>query len=173
MPPSTRLIGSMLRKQSTAAVLFHHAVAESLGLGPTDLKCFDLLRERGPMIGRELATLTGLTSGAITGIVARLERAGFVHRESHPDDQRKQVLVASPERVADLERVFAPVRDQAAALLAGFDAGQLSTIAEFLSRSAEFTYQHAALLRARKAMSPMPPQPASRRRTRHKERVDG
>lgn len=169
MASSARLIGTMLRKHSTAAVLFHHAVAESLGLGPTDHKCFDLLRERGPMIGRELAALTGLTSGAITGVVARLESAGYVHREAHPEDQRKQVIVASTERVAELERLFAPVRDQATSLLEGFDQAQLATISEFLVRSTEFTYQQAALLRARKAVAPKP----SPKRVRHTSRRAG
>jgi DNA-binding MarR family transcriptional regulator len=162
VPRPAHLIGSLLRQHSTAAVLFHHSVAESLGLGPTDHKCFDLLRDRGPMIGRELAALTGLTSGAITGVVARLERAGYVRREPHPDDQRKQVLVASSERLADLERVFAPVRDQAAAMLDGFDQAQLATIAEFLARSTEFTYQQAALVRARKAVPPKRSAPPKR-----------
>ncbi len=159
-----RIIGVHLRRQSTAAVLFHHAVAESLGIGPTDHKCFDLLRERGPMIGRELADLTGLTSGAITGIAARLEEAGFIRREAHPDDQRKQLLVAAPERVAELESLFAPVRNQSAALLEGFDDHQLAAITEFLVRSTELTYQHAASFRARRALaSPPPAEPHQRK----------
>jgi DNA-binding MarR family transcriptional regulator len=170
---SSRLIGTMLRKQSTAAVLFHHAVAESLGLGPTDHKCFDLLRERGPMIGRELAALTGLTSGAITGVVTRLESAGYVHREEHPEDQRKQLIVASTERVAELERLFAPVRDQAACLLEGFDEAQLATISEFLARSTEFTYQQAALLRARTAVAPKLSPTRVRRTSRRGGRTRG
>src|SRR5487761_577207 len=92
------IVGRVARRHSTAVVLFHHAVAERLGLGPTDNKCLDLLRDRGAMTGSELGAITGLTSGAITGVVARLERAGYVRRESDPHDGRKQILHISQER---------------------------------------------------------------------------
>ena len=82
------IVGRQVRRFSTAAVLLHHAVAEHLGLGPTDHKCLDLLRERGAMTGSALGAITGLTSGAITGVVARLERAGYLRREPDPHDRR-------------------------------------------------------------------------------------
>ena len=148
------ILSRLMRRHSTAAVLFHHAVAERLGLGPTDHKCFDLLRERGAMTGSELAAVTGLTTGAITGVVARLERAGYVRREPDPHDGRKQILTPSPERVRDLQAVFGPMHGDAAALLESFDADQLTAIAEFLDRSTEFIYRRAALLRAQAALSP-------------------
>src|SRR5438445_9132317 len=91
-------VGRLARRHSTASVLFHHAVAESLGLGPTDHKCLDLLRERGAMTGSELAAITGLTSGAITGVVARLEQAGYLRREPDPHDRRKQILYLALKR---------------------------------------------------------------------------
>src|SRR6266513_5943688 len=86
------IVGRLARQHSTAVVLFHHAVAERLGLGPSDHKCLDLLRERGPMAGSDLGAITGLTSGAITGVVARLEQAGYVRREPDPHDGRKKNL---------------------------------------------------------------------------------
>jgi hypothetical protein len=61
------LVGRLMRRHSTGIVLFHQAIAERLGLGPTDHKCLDLLRERGTLTGSGLAAITGLTSGAITG----------------------------------------------------------------------------------------------------------
>src|SRR5713101_5811730 len=92
------IVGLLARRHSTAGVLFHHAVAERLWLGPTDHKCLDLLRERGAMAGSDLGAITGLTSGAITGVVARLERAGYVRRDPDPHDGRKQVLHLALER---------------------------------------------------------------------------
>jgi len=53
------IVGRLARQHSTAVVLFHHAVAERLGLGPTDHKCLDLLRERGAMAGSDLSAITG------------------------------------------------------------------------------------------------------------------
>jgi DNA-binding MarR family transcriptional regulator len=142
------ILGQLVRRHSTAAVLFHHAVAERLGLGPTDHKCLDLLRERGAMTGSELAAVTGLTSGAITGVVARLERAGFLRRKPDPHDGRKQILSPTRERLRDIQNVFDPIREDMAALLEGFDVCQLSAIAEFMTRSAEIAFRHARLLRA-------------------------
>ena len=142
------IAGQLVRRHSTAAVLFHHAVAERLGLGPADHKCLDLLRERGAMTGSELAAITGLTSGAITGVVARLERAGYLRRKPDPHDGRKQILYPARERLRDIQNVLGPIREDVAALLEGFDVRQLTAIAEFLSHSAEIAYRHATLLRA-------------------------
>ena len=146
------ILGWLVRRHSTATVLLHHAVAERLGLGPTDHKCLDLLRERGATTGSALAAITGLTSGAITGVVARLERAGYLRRGPDPYDRRKQILRPVPERMRDLQDIFDPIRDDAAALLEGFDTHQLAAIAEFLARSTDFAYRRAALLRAQTLM---------------------
>lgn len=142
------LLDSLARRYSTAAVLFHHAVAEHLGLGPTDTKCLDLLRERPAMTGSELATATGLTTGAVTGVVARLESAGYVHREPHPHDRRKQVLRPVEERVQQVHEVIEPLRGDLATLLSEFDAHQLGALARFLEEGTQITFKHAAILRA-------------------------
>lgn len=140
------IVGRLVRRHSIAVVLFHHAVAERLGIGPTDHKCLDLLRERGTITGSELAALTGLTTGAITGVVARLEEAGFVRRAPDPHDRRKQILKPAVERIRDIHAVFDPIRKDATALLASFDSHQLTAIAEFLARMTDLVYQHVALL---------------------------
>jgi len=141
------IVGRLARRHSTAVVLFHHVVAERLGLGPTDHKCLDLVRERGAMAGSDLSAITGLTSGAITGVVARLERSGYLRREPDPHDGRKQILHLALER-AHIQDVIDPLRKDVAALLENFDAHQLTAITEFLARSTDLIYRHAALLRA-------------------------
>jgi DNA-binding MarR family transcriptional regulator len=141
------IVGRLARQHSTAVVLFHHAVAERLGLGPTDHKCLDLLRERGAMAGSDLGAITGLTSGAITGVVARLERAGYVRRDPDPHDGRKQILHLALAR-SPIQAVIDPLRKDVAAALENFDTHQLTAIAEFLARTTELVYRHAARLRA-------------------------
>jgi DNA-binding MarR family transcriptional regulator len=142
------IVGNLTRKHSTAVVLFHHAVAERLGLGPTDHKCLDLLRERGASTGSELVAITGLTSGAITGVVARLERAGYLRRDPDPDDRRKQILNPVREKAREINDVLGPIRADVAGLLEGLDSRQLAAIAEFLSNVTDLAYRHASLLRA-------------------------
>ncbi len=141
------IVGRLARRHSTAVVLFHHAVAERLGLGPTDHKCLDLLRDRGAMTGSDLGAITGLTSGAITGVVARLERAGYLRREPDPHDGRKQILHLALKR-AHIQDVINPLREDVAATLEHFDSHQLGAIAEFLAAATDLVYRHAALLRA-------------------------
>lgn len=141
------IIRRLARRHSTAVVLFHQAVAERLGLGPSDHKCLDLLRDRGPMAGSDLAAITGLTSGAITGVVARLERAGYLRRDADPQDARKQILRLARDRTP-IHDVIEPLRVDVAEMLGDFDGNQLSSIAEFLDRSTDLIYHHAALLRA-------------------------
>src|SRR2546427_708513 len=142
------IVGHLARRHSTAVVLFHHAVAERLGLGPTDHKCLDLLRDRGAMAGSDLGAITGLTSGAITGVVAKLEQAGYLRREPDPHDGRKQILQPAPDGMRNIHAVFGPIQKDVATLLEGFDTDQLTTIAEFLSRSTDLIYRHVALLRS-------------------------
>src|SRR5712691_9469742 len=141
------IVGRLARRHSTAVVLFHHAVAERLGLGPSDHKCLDLLRDRGAMAGSDLGAITGLTSGTITGVVARLERAGYLRREPDPHDGRKQILHLALER-AHIQGVIDPLREDVAALLESFDSHQLTAIAEFLTSTTDLIYRHAAQLRA-------------------------
>ncbi len=154
------IVGRLAGRHSTAVVLFHQAVAERLGLGPTDHKCLDLLRERGGIAAGEtitaskLAAITGLTTGAMTGVVARLERAGFLRREPDPQDQRRQLLYPDMERAREIHNVFAPIRKDVATLLEGLDKHELTTIAKFLAQSTEFAYRHAALLRAQDTLAP-------------------
>jgi len=141
------IVGRLARRHSTAVVLFHHALAERLGLGPTDHKCLDVVRERGPITGSELGAITGLTSGAITGVVARLECAGFLRREPDPTDGRKQMLSVA-KHVSPIQDAIEPLRRDVADLLERFDRQQLAAIAEFLAGTSDLLYRHGVLLRA-------------------------
>ncbi|WP_394824493.1 MarR family winged helix-turn-helix transcriptional regulator [Pendulispora albinea] len=154
------IVKQLGRRHSTATVLFHHAVGEYLKLGPTDHKCLDLLRERPGLTGSELAAITGLTTGAVTGIVARLERAGYLHREDDPDDGRKQILHLVPERVEAVHAIMDPLRGELSALLERFEDHQLAAIAEFLAESTEIAFRQAALLRARSISAGTSPAPS-------------
>src|SRR5580704_16132559 len=85
--------GKLLGRDFIAAVVvFHDLVGRCLGVSATDRKCLDLL-SRGPVTAGELARFTGLTTGAVTGIIDRLEKAGYAERINDPNDRRR-VLVA-------------------------------------------------------------------------------
>jgi DNA-binding MarR family transcriptional regulator len=81
------------RDNGMVTVMFHARVAERLGLSATDHKCLDLAARSGqPMTAGRIAELSGLSTGAVTGVIDRLERAGYVRRVRDPHDRRK-VLV--------------------------------------------------------------------------------
>ncbi len=103
-------LGLLGREMSTRTVLFHEAAASRVGLGVTDYKCLDYVqRATEPMHAGKLAELTGLTTGAITGVLDRLERAGFVRREKDPNDRRQVVVRLVPAVVdAYAREIFEP-----------------------------------------------------------------
>src|SRR2546421_6608771 len=88
-PKSGILLG---RELSAAVVLFHQAIADRLGLSTTEWKCIDILLRSGPTTAKQLAELAGLTTGGVTGVVDRLERAGYVERLANPDDRRSVII---------------------------------------------------------------------------------
>lgn len=153
-----------LRLFSTAAVLFHQALAERLGLGPTDLQCLDLLLERGTATASELAALTGLTSGALTGVVSRLEAAGFIERTADPSDGRRQTLQPHAACLDALDSAFAPLHAELHGMLAAQSAAERRGIGAFLADMTALLYRHLALLRA--PHGPAPRQKATPRTPR-------
>src|ERR1043165_7694421 len=75
------------RITSAQSILFSQAVADRLKLNSSDLECLDIVMLRGPVTAGELAQATGLTTGAITGLIDRLERAGYVRRARDAEDR--------------------------------------------------------------------------------------
>src|SRR5215468_11906512 len=73
--------------------------AEAVGLNPSDLGCLCLLLLHGPSPAGRLAELTGLTTGAVTGVIDRLERAGFAQRVLDPSDRRKVIVKPDEAKV--------------------------------------------------------------------------
>src|SRR5687767_9559157 len=86
------------RDLSARTILFHEAVASRLGLSATDSKCLDIaLRSPESLTAGRLAEATGLTTGAITGVLDRLERGGFIRREKDDSDRRQVFIRVVPE----------------------------------------------------------------------------
>ena len=93
------LLMQEMRETSTVTILFHQAIADRLGMNVTDHKCAGILARSGPITAGELARLTGLTTGAITGVVDRLERAGFVRRARDSSDRRRVIIEPDAKQI--------------------------------------------------------------------------
>jgi DNA-binding MarR family transcriptional regulator len=135
------------RRLSMATIMFHQAVADRLGLHPTDHKCIGLLAEAGSTTAGELAEATGLTSGAITGVIDRLEAAGFVRREDDPNDRRRVIIRVVPKRYGDVTRLFEPLAAAALKVAARYNEQERATILDFVDRSCQILREATLELR--------------------------
>ena len=115
-----------------------YEATEDVGVNPTDLGSLCLLLLHGPAPAGRLAELTGLTTGAVTGVIDRLEKGGFVRREVDPADRRKVIVVPDAGRVdRDLFPHFPSLKRAAAQqFYEDFSIAELERISEFLSRLA-------------------------------------
>lgn len=127
--------------------LFSQAVAERLGLHPSDLRCLQVLHREGALNAGRLAELTGLTTGAVTGLVDRLEKAQFVRRARGAQDRRQVVIEALPERAPELDAALAGMRQRLEALARPYPDEALQLTAELLLKSAELLQREALALR--------------------------
>jgi DNA-binding MarR family transcriptional regulator len=122
------------RDLATAVIAFHEAAARRLGMTAAERKCAGLIAELGETTPKELAQMTGLTTGAITGIVDRLERAGYAQREDNPKDRRSVLIQPrNVERLAKVSRpIFAALTEAMTALNAPYSPEQRALILNHL-----------------------------------------
>jgi predicted transcriptional regulator len=142
----------MGRELSNAVIFFHEAVAAHLGMSAAEWKCLGLLDQHGPSTASRLAELSGFTTGAITGIVDRLERAGHVRREAHPTD-RRSVIVQPVQMKGIKERVvpiFQSLGRAMAEVTAHYSAVELTAIARFFAETTEVLHNETAKLKRSK-----------------------
>ena len=125
------------REVSATGIVLHQAVADSLGLHLTDHKCMGMLCEMGPLSAGKLVELTGLTTGAITGVINRLERAGYAKRAPNPQDLRNINVEARnvAKFNARMEGLLGPLRQKMRALLSRYSAEELTLILDFMKAS--------------------------------------
>lgn len=128
--------------------MFHQAVAESLGLSVTEFKCLDITSRIGPVTAGQLAEYTGLSTGAITGLVDRLEQAGFVKRQSDPKDRRKVLIQAVSMRGAEVGKLFESLARSMGALISTYPPDQAELILDFMRSAVEVMRGETQKLRA-------------------------
>ena len=140
------LIGELISEFRAGGNLdraFDNRAAERLGVNDTDLHCLNIVERAGGLTAGELATEAGLTTGAVTGVVDRLERAGYARRVPDPDDRRRVKVEVTDGFYDRAREIWGPVAAEWEADLGRrFTAAELELVTDFLRASNELTRRH-------------------------------
>jgi DNA-binding MarR family transcriptional regulator len=138
-----------IRRMSVETMLLSAIVAERIGINPTDLTWLALIEPHREVTAGELAELSGLTTGAVTGLIDRLEKAGFVERRRDPDDRRKVYVRPNPGNSDRIEPHFARATEQVRELWGSYSEEQLLLLRDFFTRSHQILHEERVRLRQR------------------------
>lgn len=125
------------RRLGSASTIHNQACADLVGLNSSDWECLDVLDWTGSITAGRLAEHVGLTSGAITGVIDRLEKAGFVRRASDPADRRKVMVQLIRDRDRELGEAFAELSRAVEELTGRYSDAELAVIVDFLQGANE------------------------------------
>lgn len=145
-----RRLGEEIRAGQRATDEVDELVTELMAINRTDSRCMDILEQHGRMTAGQLAAYSGLSTGAVTAVVDRLERAGYAQRVPDASDRRR-VLVELTERAQELiwELMGRPMREAAVPVMERYSDGELELLIEFQRQAREFQERHAQWLRER------------------------
>src|SRR5690349_9524699 len=136
-----------LRRVNLQGSFFGQTVAIRFGLSESDIETLEQLIDMGATTAGKLSEITGLTSGAVTRVVDRLEQAGFVRRVPDPADRRRVIVEVVPEKVASVQSTLDRVGSASAREIGRYTDAQLALIADFLTRMEQITRDEATSLR--------------------------
>lgn len=123
-----------LRHFIAGVILYNQRVAEEVGMNPTDMQCIHLLELMGPLTPGKLAECTGLTTGGVTVVLDRLEKAGHIRREPNPDDRRSVLVHLQPGTLKAMAAHYAAINEQMDTFLASYPERKLESVLEFLTK---------------------------------------
>jgi DNA-binding MarR family transcriptional regulator len=144
--PKRQLIEGLIaafRASGNQDSAFENLAADRLGVNRTDLHCLNAIENAAGLTAGELAAEVGLTSGAVTGVIDRLERVGFARRVPDPTDRRRVKVEVTPAFYTRAERIWGPLAAEwEASLGSHFTAAELTRITEFLRLTNEVGKRH-------------------------------
>jgi DNA-binding MarR family transcriptional regulator len=123
--------------------------AAALGINRTDSRCLDIVDYAGPITAGHLAEQSGLTTGAVTAVLDRLERAGYVRRMRDTADRRRVLVEATDELRRRAMEFYGPISEEATRSMDGYTLEQLTLMLDFLRRGRELQEAQLARLRSR------------------------
>ncbi|ARI54905.1 MULTISPECIES: MarR family transcriptional regulator [Streptomyces] len=132
---------ALMDRLMALGIVAQHDIAGRLGLNITDLTCLGFVLEAQgagtAATAGELAQRANLTTGAVTGVITRLERAGYARRQSDPADRRRVRVVADETAAARLFEVYGPNYQRFAALFADYSPEEIAVLSDWFTRATE------------------------------------
>ena len=138
-----------VRRSQSATQAVDDAVADLMGVNHTDFRCLDIIQRRGRTTAGELATESGLTTGAVTAVIDRLERAGYARRVADPSDRRRVLVEITPELESKADEIYGPLAELGQELAGRYTVEQLELLRDFHRGGREINERLARELRER------------------------
>jgi DNA-binding MarR family transcriptional regulator len=139
-----RHIRKLSQQYAYVSIQMHEAIGRKAGLSGTDHKYLGFLIEKGQMTAGELATLTGLTTGAVTGLIDRFEKKKLVKRRFAEDDRRKVLIEPNTKNIMTLfEPLYKEFRSDSEKLIASFSGKDLNVLEAYFSKAIEIMEETA------------------------------
>ena len=136
-------VASAIALFQNATAVVDEAAADVLGLNATDLRCMGQLYARGPTTAGNLADACGLSRGAMTAALNRLERAGYVRRVHGETDRRRVRIEVTPRALELTEAIWGPIGAEGIEQLRRMSAEELIFLLDFLRRGRDLQERHA------------------------------
>lgn len=128
-------VGTEVRRFLAGAILFNLKVAEDVGINATDMQCLHVLALQGSATPTELAGWSRLTTGGMTVVLDRLEKAGYVQREPNPKDRRSTIIRPVLPALSKLEAIYRSKGEGLSKVLSSYTEGELKLILDFFVRT--------------------------------------
>lgn len=130
------ILRKLSQQYAYSSIQMHETIAKKLGFSSTDHKYLGFFLQRGKLTAGDLATLTGLTTGAITGLIDRFEKKKLVKREFDSTDRRKVVIVPDTKKIMNLfEPFYKPFQQESEKLIASLSNDEIDIIESYLSKA--------------------------------------
>ena len=161
-------IKKAMQDQQGQSTILSDAIADRLTVTPTELECLGTLALGGALSAGDLAKRTGLTSGAVTRLIDRLESRGIARRRADPQDRRRVLVEITAMATKAATPFYGPIERESDSLLDGYSERELEVILDFARKSYEFAKRHTERVEAMPERVQLP-----KRRVNFKGRVLG
>ena len=143
-------VAEELRLSGVTNDIADQVVADYLGLNRTDTRCLDIIERLDGVSAGRLASEAGLSTGAVTTVLDRLERAGYARRVQDPGDRRRVLVELTPAARRELQELYAPLTDATMRQLEGYTTDEVSLVRDFMRDNRRLNEAHAERVRARR-----------------------